>query len=208
MDCSPLTVTKELYRNWVRVVGNVFKTNKKKYAFTYHTHELWGPLPQEMMKVRSISRHKNQFDKLMEKRFTKGYLTQQRGYSKIPLAQTGRCWVRTSEEGLFVLAPFLYPEHPLLIAHSKIGAGWTFNLTQPGCSHVFNRADLAWSVFESSHAISSDSCAVEVAQRLGKGIAGHSLLFIHVGKAQAPMTASYWIACPKIKILSKSHIGG
>lgn len=190
MDYSPLSVTKELYHNRVRVVGNAFKINKKKYAFTYHTHELWDSLPQEMMKVRSISRLKKQFDKLIEERFTEGYLTQQCGYGKIPLAQTGRCWVRTSEEGLFVLALFLYSKHPLLITHSKIGAGWTFNLTQPGRSHVFNRADIAWSVFESSHAISSDSSAVEVAQRLGKGIAVHSLLFIHVGKAQAPATAS------------------
>lgn len=140
----------------------------------------------------------------MEKRSAKGYLTQQCGCSKIPLAQTGRCWVCTSE-GLFVLALFLYSKHPLLITHSRIGARWTFNLTQPGCSHVFNRADIAWSVFESSHAISSDSSAVEVAQWLGKGIAVHSLLFIHVGKAQAPVTASYLIVCPKIKIPSKSH---
>lgn len=98
-----------------------------------------------------------------------------------------------------------YSKHPLLITHSRSVAGWTFNLTQPDCSHVFNWADIAWSVFESSHAISSDSSAVEVVQQLGKGIAVHSLLFIHVGKAQAPVTASYWIVCAKIKIRSKSH---
>lgn len=91
MDYSPLSVTKELYQNRARVMGNVFKTNKKKYAFTYHTHELWDSLPQEMIKVGSISRLKKQFDKLMEKRSTKGYLTPQCGYRKIPLAQTGRC---------------------------------------------------------------------------------------------------------------------
>lgn len=104
-----------------------------------------------------------------------------------------------------VLALFLYSKHPLLITHGRSVAGWTFNLTQPDCSHVFNRADIAWSVFESSHAISSDSRAVEVVPCLGKGIAVHSLLFIHVGKAQAPVTASYWIVCTKIKIQSKSH---
>lgn len=90
-----------------------------------------------------------------------------------------------------VLALFLYSKHPLLITHGRSVAGWTFNLTQPDCSHVFNRAAIACSVFESSHAISPDSRAAEVVQRLGKGIAVHSLLFIHVGKAQAPVTASY-----------------
>lgn len=85
----------------------------------------------------------------------------------------------------------LYSKHPLLITHSRSVAGWTFNLTQADCSHVFNRADIACSVFESSHAIISDSTAVEVLQCLGRGIAVHSLLFIHVGKAQAPVTASY-----------------
>lgn len=104
-----------------------------------------------------------------------------------------------------VLALFLYSKHPLLITHGRSVAGWTFNLTQPDCSHVFNRADIACSVLESSHAISPDSSAVEVLQCLGKGIALHSLLFIHVGRAQAPVTASYWIACTKIKIRSKSH---
>ena len=72
-------------------MGKVFKTNKKKYAFTYHTHELWDLLPQDRTKVKSIRRLKKLFDKLMEKRSTKGCLTQQFGYSKIPLAQTGRC---------------------------------------------------------------------------------------------------------------------
>lgn len=88
-------------------------------------------------------------------------------------------------------ALFLYSKHPLLITHGRSVAGWTFNLTQPDCSHVFRRADIAWSVFEWSHAISPDSSAVEVVQWLGKGIAVHSLLFIHVGKAQAPVAASY-----------------
>lgn len=183
---------------------NVFKTNKKKYTLTYHTKELWDSLPQEVMKVRIINRLKMQSDKLMEKRPARGYKIQQCGYSKILLAQTGRCWVRTSE-GLFVLALFCHSKHPLLITHSRIGAVWTFNPSQPGCSHVFNRADIAWSALEPSHAISSDSSTVEVAWQLGEGIAAHSLLFIHVGKAQAPVTASYEIICPKIKILSKSH---
>lgn len=72
MDYSPLSITKELYHNRVRVMGNVFETNKKKYMFTYDKHELWESLAREMMKVRSVSGLKKQFDKIMEKRSAKG----------------------------------------------------------------------------------------------------------------------------------------
>lgn len=91
------------YHNRVRVMGNVFKTNKKKYTLTYHTKELWDSLPQEVMKVRIINRLKMQSDKLMEKRPTRGYKIQQCGYSKILLAQTGRCWVAHQKDCLYLL---------------------------------------------------------------------------------------------------------
>lgn len=70
MDYSPFSITRELYHKGMRVVGNVFKTSEK-HAFTYRTHELWALPPQEMMKVRSISKLKKQFNELMEKRSRK-----------------------------------------------------------------------------------------------------------------------------------------
>lgn len=51
MDYSTFYITKELYQNTLRVMGNVLKTIKKKYAFTYCTHELWDLLPQDVKKV-------------------------------------------------------------------------------------------------------------------------------------------------------------
>lgn len=51
MDYSPFYITKKLYHNTLRVMMNALKTIKKKYAFTYHTHELWDSLPQDVKKV-------------------------------------------------------------------------------------------------------------------------------------------------------------